>query len=293
MIPERVLSEKIAKDFLANPESVDLCKFDSIDDDAALKVSKYSKDLRLSGLTSLSDTAAERIKKHKGGRLFLEGLTKLSKQAAESLGKHPSLVTEKDLAKIVKDGYQQNLSQALNEIASCGIMIDKSVPRSLNDWLHDPELLERDVFFGVLSIMASEGWAYSESLPIGSRGFSLDFEGIYDEGDYQRILERFAFISGQSYRLSEIEDHVDVAGGEVWVRFRLDDRLVDLNPEIEGDWVCPKTVAKITKLLTPKGAKFFAIDCGQSLAFFCFSTRIAKEVSKKIKQEKADVRVWP
>jgi hypothetical protein len=292
MNPAKVLSELIAKEFLKDPASVDLNIFEDIEEAAAAKLYKFPKDLHLNGIKAISVVAAENLRRHKGGGLFLNGLGRLSPQAAESLRKHPKLFTSKSLDELMNVVRRENLSQALDEIESYGIMLHSSVPRKLADWPCDLELLDDDVFFNVLGIMAAEGRVSHDSLPVGSRGFYLDFEGVYGDGSYSLIVEGFAFISGQSYRLSDIEDYVDVDAREVWVKFKLDDRLVALYPKINRDWICPETVSKISKLLKPKGAKFFAINLGQSLAFYCFPTRIAKKIVKKIQQDRSEVEVW-
>ena len=53
----------------------------------AKELAKGEGDLHLSGLTALSDAAAEALSLHKGER-YLDGLTTLSDQQAEGLAKH-------------------------------------------------------------------------------------------------------------------------------------------------------------------------------------------------------------
>jgi formylglycine-generating enzyme required for sulfatase activity len=65
----------------------DLFLMTSITDEAAELLSKQHGNLRLNGLTELSDAAAESLSKHRGDELHLNGLTELSNAAAESLSK--------------------------------------------------------------------------------------------------------------------------------------------------------------------------------------------------------------
>ena len=58
------LSNKIAKDFLDDPESVDLSECTKIEDAAAESLSKHQGDLYLSSLTELSDAAVKHLEKH-------------------------------------------------------------------------------------------------------------------------------------------------------------------------------------------------------------------------------------
>ena len=107
------LTQKIAEEFIADEDSVDLSEFTTIEDTVAKSLSKHEVSLSLGGLKELSDAAAESLSKHKGdielngltslseaaaeslskheGRLYLDGLTSLSDAAAESLSKHENL----------------------------------------------------------------------------------------------------------------------------------------------------------------------------------------------------------
>ncbi len=67
-----ILTQKIAKQFLADEDSVGLSEFTSIEDAAAQTLAKHKRTLGLSGLTSLSDAAAESLAKHEG-YLWLDG----------------------------------------------------------------------------------------------------------------------------------------------------------------------------------------------------------------------------
>jgi len=61
MSDENVLTAKIAEQFLADEDSVDLSKFTAIEVGGAESLSKYEGELDLNGLTILSDAAAESL----------------------------------------------------------------------------------------------------------------------------------------------------------------------------------------------------------------------------------------
>ena len=63
---------EMANQFLSDPESTDLSTPHLIDDDAAAALSRHRDDLALSGLTELSDAAAEALSRHQ--YLSLTGL---------------------------------------------------------------------------------------------------------------------------------------------------------------------------------------------------------------------------
>ena len=62
----KILTNKIAEQFLTDPEEVELDEFTSIEDEAAKLLSKFKGDLELFEITKLSDAAAESLSKHKG-----------------------------------------------------------------------------------------------------------------------------------------------------------------------------------------------------------------------------------
>jgi hypothetical protein len=100
------LTLEIANQYLANPDSMDLNRFEAIEVDAAKALSAHKGDLHLNGLKSLSDDAAIALAKH--GRPFsigsdcadelqLEGLESLSDLTAKVLCRregHVSLNSE-------------------------------------------------------------------------------------------------------------------------------------------------------------------------------------------------------
>ena len=120
MSDEKLLTKEIAEQFLADEESVDLSEFTSIADDAAVVLAKY-KDccLDLSGLTAMSDSAAESLScfgnasvEEGDCELHLGGLTNLSDSAAKSLSKCKSHV--------VLSGVNSMTDTAVEALASKG-----------------------------------------------------------------------------------------------------------------------------------------------------------------------------
>jgi len=81
-----ILTNKIAEQFLADPESVELFEFTAIKDSAAESLSKHKGDLELWSIEELSDAAAESLSKL-NGNLDLCGVTEISDAVAESLSK--------------------------------------------------------------------------------------------------------------------------------------------------------------------------------------------------------------
>jgi len=142
MSEEKILTKKIAEQFLEDEYSVRLSGYEKLDDDAAdvlrrhtgrwlilrgltelsdaaaESLSKRPGHLSLNGLTKITDSAAEHLSKHEGGVLWLNGLNELSDAAAESLSKH--------------EGCRRRLLQKS----------DRSIPTSLAYTLHPSPLPE-------------------------------------------------------------------------------------------------------------------------------------------------------
>ena len=83
----KVLTENVAREFLAEDPIVSLHEFTEIEDDAAELLSGYRGTLDLMSLYSLSEAAAESLSKH-SGTLNLQSVGELSATAAKSLAKH-------------------------------------------------------------------------------------------------------------------------------------------------------------------------------------------------------------
>lgn len=281
---EEVIEKAIASKYLKDQRSYNLNKFTAIDSDAAQVLSRYNGDLELNGLISMPEVVALALSEHRGGRLSLKGLRELSAEACDCLKKHCKIRTAKSLERLVYTSDMKLLRSALDELASCGIVVRRDIFKNLKKWPYDPDRFYggyETIFFDVLSMLASEHFASSEKLPIGSRGYYLDYECIYETGDYSSIVEQLAFISGQSDRLSNLLDHVDIPNQEVWIQFEFAGRRHKLTPEIEGDWACGKTIKRIARILKPRDCCFYKLYNGQSDSIFCFPRDIEKELLKR------------
>ncbi len=85
-------------------------------DATAESLSKREGELSLSGLTSLSDAAAESLSKHRGGILHLNGLTSLSDATAEILSKREGELSLSGLTSL-SDATAESLSKREGELS--------------------------------------------------------------------------------------------------------------------------------------------------------------------------------
>jgi hypothetical protein len=125
----KVLTKKIAKQLLSDKSVDEAGDFTSIEDSAAESLSKHKGEVCLSGLTELSDAAAKSFSKHKG-MLWLGGLSELSDTAAESLSKHQGYLNLDGLTEL---GNAASLSNHQGGISLLGLIeISDSAAESLS-----------------------------------------------------------------------------------------------------------------------------------------------------------------
>ena len=168
---DKVLTKAIAEQFLEDPESVDLSEFTAIEDEAAEILCRTEEtELILSGLTRLSDAAAESLAKHQG-YLSLNGLTSLSDAAAESLGKHQGDLWLKGLTSL-SDAAAESLGQHQGTLLLSGLT-------SLSDAA--AESLGKHQGFLVLDGLTSLSDAAAESL--GKQQGDLSLDGLTSLSD--------------------------------------------------------------------------------------------------------------
>ena len=65
----------------------------------------------------------------------------------------------------------------------------------------------------------------------------FDTECIEGDGSYIRIAKRMVEMAQGSLPLSEFQDHVDIDAGEAWLRFKCQDKAIQIVCEVQDDWV--------------------------------------------------------
>ena len=106
-------NESAAAESLGNNEDwspLELDGLTSLSDTTAESLRKHDGPLHLDGLRSLSDVAAENLDKHKGDELYLDGLASLSDAATESLSKHKGYLSLSGLTSL-SDAVAESLSK--------------------------------------------------------------------------------------------------------------------------------------------------------------------------------------
>jgi hypothetical protein len=168
-----------------------------------------------------------------------------------------------------------SFEEQLRVLAECGMALPPSVrPESL--FVSFPrEAYEKDPFRLLLCLLGSEAEDESQG-PVGSllcdRVWHFDTECIEDRGDYAAIARRLAVLARGDLPIENVEDHVDVEGGDAWVAFTLDGRRFEWKAEVRDDWVDPKMLSKFAQLLESRntGRRFTCVDLqGQDCLIGC------------------------
>jgi hypothetical protein len=92
----------------------------------------------------------------------------------------------------------------------------------------------------------------------------VDAECIEDNGDYIRLVERFAVLTKGVLPLKNIRDYVAIDEDEAWVEFELDGKTVHWDLEVSDDWMAPELYSNLQQLVSSRSdKKFFIMALGQ------------------------------
>lgn len=140
------------------------------------------------------------------------------------------------------------IEQKLQALAECGLKLKEpfGVPDLVASW--GREALDKPGFDLALVClgMEHEGAPWTPHCDVL---WHFDTECIEDDGSYARIAERMALMAQGSLSLSEIEDHVDVEGGEAWLQFKCGGESIRITCEVQDDWVDPNVFGHFVDLL--------------------------------------------
>jgi len=154
------LSVEVAQN-LAGAPSLSLRGIHSLPDDIAAALAEHKDELELSGLTELSDAAAESLGKHQGTSLDLDGLTELSDVAAESISLHRGKLSLDGLSGLSSAaaksfGRFQGSELCLNGITSLENLSDEEAIALDNKLLQLPSEITKQITVIVKKIATAE-----------------------------------------------------------------------------------------------------------------------------------------
>jgi hypothetical protein len=140
------------------------------------------------------------------------------------------------------------IEEKLRALADCGLKLkdEFGVPDLIESWgreaLDEPGYNLALVCLGMTQ--EEPPWApHCENL------WHFDTECIDGDGSYVRIANRMAEMAQGSLPLSDVEDHVDIDGKKAWVRFKCQGQSVQIDCNVQDDWVDASIFACFVGLL--------------------------------------------
>lgn len=183
--------------------------------------------------------------------------------------------------KETKTAVSVPVRQALEQLAALGI--------HRRDGISDDDLLlslggTMDSRVDWVSLLCTLGGEVErgEFQRISDDIWHVDAECIEDNGDYVRLVERFAILTKGLLPLKNIRDHVDIEAGEAWVEFDLDGKTVHWDLPVDNDWMAPELYSNMQELVSARSdKKFFIVALGQD-SLICFGDAALKEALSKL-----------
>jgi hypothetical protein len=196
---EEVLTKEIAEQFIADQFSVDLSQYTSLEEEAAITLSKSDAwQINLDGLTSLSDAAAESLSELVGVPLYLNGLKELSESVISVFIDHtflPSLkgwsgMNDKLAEFVLCNGYQYQLSLDSKKLL-IPYLPERFILhtfRELDFSIEGYEVIDRERYSELLDKLELNGSIYVPNLP----------DHIERELEFSELIDAFSI-----YKTSE------------------------------------------------------------------------------------------
>jgi hypothetical protein len=139
-----------------------------------------------------------------------------------------------------------SLEQQIRILSSCGINLKPGIsPDSLLSSF-SREAFQKDPYRLLLAVLGDE----SADGPYPSDNiWHFDTECIEGQGSYVRIAQRLAAMAQGDLPLKDVADHVDLESGTAWLSFTLDGHAHKLAAQVNDDWVDPKILSELARLL--------------------------------------------
>ena len=160
------------------------------------------------------------------------------------------------------------IADCIEQLRNCGLALPKSANakrllslRSEDDFIDEETGEPRENLIGfVLFFLVSENLLRESTVPVGSRGFHLDYECINGHGDYVSLVKQFAFVAGMESAVSDIRDWVDVPRNEVFLKFDFKGKEYYFRPKVDRDWADQETIDAVMRLFTRRGYRFYRLS---------------------------------
>jgi hypothetical protein len=209
MSDEKVLTKEIAEQFLEDEDSVDLCEFTAIEDEAAESISRSSnreKYLHLSSIKCVTDSAATALSEFTGGIDF-SSLVQISDEAILKLASGDVLEGLDETVYVISEnfGRDSQLPNTLPETAKDFVLSQILCDDGGVMFLRGPR--QGDPLFGQLTVDDASLLRSYSTQP----GLHLCLDGWYSV-DSHTVLQELCAAPFSTLRIRVDELTVDIAG---------------------------------------------------------------------------------
>jgi hypothetical protein len=101
-----------------------------------------------------------------------------------------------------------------------------------------------------------------------SQVWNFDTECIYSTGNYVEIVQSLCRISGQTGRLTDVMDFVDLESNTAWLEYTTDGQKRHWTIEVNDDWTDTLTLSYVMDDLERDDQHFYFIGNGQAMLLF-------------------------
>lgn len=167
----------------------------------------------------------------------------------------------------------------LAQLASIGLTLNPGV--TVDDLLYSfgREAYEKRPFELILFTLGVEVEREPWGRSFCARVWNFDTECIYGDGTYTAITKRLCVLASKPAALTDIADHVDLEGGEAWLKYKTGGISRHWTVEVNSDWVDTMVVSYIMGDLEADGCKFYGKDNGQAVVLFYLDGEAAEKLN--------------
>ncbi|KAA1257245.1 hypothetical protein LF1_53940 [Rubripirellula obstinata] len=171
------------------------------------------------------------------------------------------------------------LETQIEQLEAIGIAMNDGV--TVDDLLHsfDRNEYEKKPFDALLFMFGSEIERPPWGRYISSVAWNFDAECIVENGDYTRIVDRIAELTGQSDQLRDVSDSIDLDAGTASLAYTINGTLRQLQPVVDNDWADHATINTVLSDFETDDWHFYGIDNGQSTILYFLTDETAAKLN--------------
>jgi hypothetical protein len=172
------------------------------------------------------------------------------------------------------------LEQQLAKLADLGLKLDPGI--TVDDILYsfDRKDYEERPFDLILFVLGIEVERAPWGRPVCSGVWNFETECIGSTGDYVRIVKRLCQVAGKPDCLKDVSDFVDIEGGEVWLKYKVNGTEREWPVEVDDDWADGLTINYVMDDIERDGLRFYFKDNGQAMVLFYLDSQTAAELNR-------------